>query len=78
MRRVRGRACPRRGLGEGLARECSSMSSLPFSCRRAAVEVGEHGEDVAERREVGDEAVGGVADEVVGTEELPERVAETR
>ena len=54
------------------------MPSLPFSCRRVSVEVGEHGEDVAERREVGDEAVGGVADEVVGTEELPERVAETR
>ena len=38
------------------------MPSLPFSCRRVSVEVGEHGEDVAERREVGDEAVGGVAE----------------
>ena len=46
------------------------MPSLPFSCRCVSVEVGEHGEDVAERREVGDEAVGGVADEVVGTEDI--------
>ena len=45
------------------------MPSLPFSCRRAAVEVGEHGEDVAKPREGGDEAVGGLADDVVATEE---------
>ena len=52
-------------ISEGLESDrkgCSSISSLPFSCRRASVEVGEQWKDVAKGLEVGDEAVGGVAE----------------